>query len=396
MHTSAVGYFFARDVHNKLGVPVGLIHTSWGGTPAQAWTSLEGLEASSELKPLADSFTSTRDHLAAAKEKFEKETVPNWKKEKAAWDERYGSQLKEWQAAVKEAKDAGKPAPPRPSSIPGQPHTPQAPDNNPNVPTVLYNGMIAPILHYAIEGVIWYQGESNAGNPKQYQTLFPAMIEDWRKHWSAINPDEKDFPFCFVQLANFMAREKDPTQSEGGWPGLREAQHMTLAKLPNTGEAVIIDIGQANDIHPKDKMDVGHRLALAAFKIAYGQQDVVFSGPTFQSMSVDGDRIRLKFANVGAGLTIASAPSTQPGVPQEQPASEVKGFSIAGDDHHFVWAQAKIEGPDTIAVWSDEVPHPAAVRYAWANNPECNLYNKEGLPASPFRTDTWTTSAPKR
>lgn len=393
MHTSAVGYFFARDVHAKLGVPVGLIHTSWGGTPAEAWTSVDALEASPEFKNLANSFTAVRDHLEQQKAQYETEVLPKWKKQDEEWKEKYGPQLREWQEAVKEAKDSGKPAPPRPQNLPNQPRRPDAPDNNPNVSTVLYNGMIAPIVHYAIEGAIWYQGESNAGRPKEYQTLFPAMIEDWRKHWSEFNPGEKDFPFLFVQLANFMARENQPTQSDGGWPGLREAQHMTLAKLPNTGEAVIIDVGQANDIHPKDKMDVGHRLALAAFKIAYGQHDVIFSGPTFQSMSVDGDKIRLKFANVGAGLTIASAPSTQPGVPPAQPASDVKGFSIAADDKHFVWAQAKLEGPDTIVVWRDDVPHPAAVRYAWANNPEANLYNKEGLPASPFRTDTWASSA---
>src|SRR5947209_1746485 len=237
MHTSAVGYFFARDVHAKLGVPVGLIHTSWGGTPAEAWTSLEGLEASPELKSPAESFTSTRDHLQAVKEQYENEVLPKWKKQDEEWKEKYGPQLKEWQEAVKEAKEAGKPVPPRPQGLPNQPRRPDAPDNNPNVSTVLYNGMIAPIIHYAIDGAIWYQGESNAGRSKQYQTLFPAMIQDWRKHWSAINPDEKDFPFLFVQLANFMAREKDPAQRDDGWPGLREAQHMTLATLPNTGEA---------------------------------------------------------------------------------------------------------------------------------------------------------------
>lgn len=388
MYTSAVGYFFARDLHEKLHVPVGLIHTSWGGTPAQAWTSLQGLEASPELKPLAESFTSVREHLEAERQKFENETVPNWKKEKLAWQEKYGPQLKEWQAAVKEAKAAGKPAPPRPESIAPQPHTPQPPDNNPNLPTVLYNGMIAPITRYAIEGSIWYQGESNAINPKQYQTLFPAMIRDWRKHWSESNADEKDFPFCFVQLANYMKREDQPTQSVDGWSGLREAQHATLAKLPNTAEAVIIDVGQGDNIHPKDKMDVGHRLFLAALKIAYGMNDVVYSGPTFKEMKIEGDKIRLTFDNVGTGLTIAAAPSTQPNVPPQEAAKELDGFSVAGPGGHFVWAKAKIASPNEIEVWADGVEHPTAVRYAWANNPACNLYNKEGLPASPFRTDT--------
>jgi sialate O-acetylesterase len=189
-----------------------------------------------------------------------------------------------------------------------------------------------------------------------------------------------------VQLANYQARENEPTQSEGGWPGLREAQNMTL-KLPNTGEAVIIDIGMAGDIHPKDKMDVGKRLALAALHVTY-HKDIVFSGPTYSGMSVEGNKARLKFDNIGGGLTIAAAPSIQMGVPQAEPASELKGFSIAGEDKKFVWASAKIDG-DSVIVWSDKVEKPVAVRYAWANNPECNLYNKDGLPASPFRTDTW-------
>ena len=161
---------------------------------------------------------------------------------------------------------------------------------------------------------------------------------------------------------------------------------MTLS-LPNTGEAVIIDIGQAEDIHPKDKMDVGHRLALAAEKVAY-HKDLVYSGPTYQSLTIEGNKARVKFKNVGGGLKIAAHPSTQPGVPQAAPAGELQGFSIAGEDKKFFWAKAKIDG-DGVIVSSDQVANPVAVRYAWANNPDCNLYNKEGIPASPFRTDTW-------
>lgn len=368
VHTTAVGYFFARDIHTKLGVPVGLIHTSWGGTPAQAWTSLQALEANPELAEFAKSVEKTKDNLPAAMERYEKEQLPRWLAAEQKWKDEYASA----DAATKKKH----PAPRRPNS----------PENNPGTPTVLFNGMIAPIIPFGIEGAIWYQGEANAGNPGQYRTLFPAMIQDWRNHWASANPDEKDFSFCFVQLANFMARENDPLQSSGGWPGLREAQHMTL-KLPNTGEAVIIDIGQADDIHPKDKMDVGKRLALAALHVTY-HKDVVFSGPTYTGMSVEGNKARIKFDNIGGGLTIAAGPSTRPGVPQAQPAGELKGFSIAGEDKRFVWADAKIEG-DSIVVRSDKVEKPVAVRYAWANNPECNLYNKEGLPASPFRTDDW-------
>ena len=377
MFTSGVGYFFVRDLHRDLGVPMGLIHTSWGGTPAEAWTSVEDLESNPALKPLADRFTETKSHLADEKEKYATAVIPKWE-----------SQVQKWTEAEAERQKTA------PDSKPRQkPRKPAPPDQDPNLSSVLYNGMIAPIVPFGIEGAIWYQGESNAGRPMEYRALFPAMITDWRKHWSELNPDEANFPFLFVQLANYQAREAQPVQSDGGWPGLREAQHMTLS-LPNTGEAVIIDVGQADDIHPRDKMDVGHRLALAAEKVAY-HQDIVYAGPTYQGMSVEGGKIRVKFANIGGGLKIAAHPSTQPGVPQTEPASDVKGFSIAGEDKKFYWADAKIEG-DGVVVSSDQVPTPAAVRYAWANNPDCNLYNKENLPASPFRTDAWGAAAGKK
>jgi sialate O-acetylesterase len=396
-HTSAVGYFFSRDLHEKLGVPVGLIHTSWGGTPAQAWTSIEDLEANPELADLAKQFEGIRGHLPEMKEKYQREELPKWEAADKKWKQTDGPEfqreLKAWQLQAKAAQAAGKPAPPQPRPARQEPRRPNSPDLNPNLPSVLYNGMIAPIIPFGIEGAIWYQGESNAGNPWQYRTLFPAMITDWRKHWSTANPDETDFSFCWVQLANFMGRQPEPVQDDGGWPGLRESQHMTL-KLPNTGEAVIIDIGQAEDIHPKDKMDVGKRLALAALHATY-HKDLVYAGPTYQSLSVEGNKARLKFDNIGHGLTIAAGPSTRPGVPAAQPASELKGFSIAGEDKKFVWANAKIEG-DNVVVWSDQVSKPVAVRYAWANNPECNLYNKDGLPASPFRTDSWGGAPAKK
>jgi len=397
MHTSAVGYFFCRDLHEKLGVPVGLIHTSWGGTPAQAWTSIEDLKADPELAPLAAQFEETRDHMAQSKEKYQTQDLARWEAADKKWKEKelpkFREEMKAWQAEAKAAQAAGKPVPPQPKPAHAEPRKPNSPDLNPNLPTVLYNGMIAPIIPYGIEGAIWYQGESNAGNPWQYRELFPAMITDWRKLWTAANPDEKDFGFYFVQLANFMARQPEPVQDDGGWPGLREAQHMTL-KLPNTGEAVIIDIGQADNIHPKDKMDVGKRLALAALHTTYHKEGV-YTGPTYDGLKVEGNKALVRFDNIGSGLTIAAAPSTQPGVPQAEPSSELKGFSIAGEDKKFVWANAAIEG-DHVAVWSDEVKNPVAVRYAWANNPECNLYNKEGLPASPFRTDTWGGAPAKK
>ena len=225
--------------------------------------------------------------------------------------------------------------------------------------------MIMPLTPYAIRGAIWYQGESNSDRPAQYRKLFPAMIRDWRRAW-----EEGDFPFLFVQLANWGIHV--PQLS---FPELREAQLMTLS-LPKTGMAVTIDIGDGSDIHPKNKQDVGYRLALAAQAIAYGR-DVIYSGPIYESMAVEGEKIRLRFKYVYGGL-----------VAKNWPSPTLSGFEIAGDDHKFVAAEAKIDG-NTVVARSEKVAHPVAVRYAWAMNPSCNLYNRAGLPASPFRTDDW-------
>ena len=233
-------------------------------------------------------------------------------------------------------------------------------------PIGLYNAMIAPLLNYKIKGVIWYQGESNAGRPGEYFNLFSTMINDWRSKWG-----EGNFPFLFVQLPNFM--EAKPQPSESNWALLREAQLKTLS-LPNTGMAVTIDIGEWNDIHPLDKKDVGKRLFLAAEKVAYGDNAVVYSGPIYKSMKIEGKKIILSFDNVNGGLI-------------SKDGDNLNSFAIAGADKKFVWANAKIEN-NKVVVWNDEVENPMAVRYAWADNPEgANLYNKNGLPASPFRTN---------
>jgi sialate O-acetylesterase len=235
-------------------------------------------------------------------------------------------------------------------------------------PTLLYNGMIHPFLNYPVKGAIWYQGESNAGRAYQYRTLFPLLINDWRARWN--NPE---MPFLFVQLANYMKSPVEPEESD--WAELREAQLMTL-KLPATGMAVIIDIGEADNIHPKNKQDVGKRLALAALKIAYGK-DIVYSGPIYKSMTVSGNKIIVDFDNTGSGLNCHDR------------YGYVKGFSIAGSDRKFHWAKAYIEN-NKVVVYCDKVNNPVAIRYGWANNPDdVNLYNNEGLPASPFRTDEW-------
>jgi sialate O-acetylesterase len=244
------------------------------------------------------------------------------------------------------------------------------------MPIGLYNAMIAPLLNYRIKGVIWYQGESNADRPKEYNSLMETLIQDWREKWN-----EGDFPFLFVQLPNFMEPKNEP--SESNWALIREAQLKTLS-VPNTGMAVTYDIGEWNDIHPLDKKDVGYRLFLAAEKVAYGDNKVVYSGPIYKSMKIEGNKIILSFTNVGNGLVVkGNADKIQMKYP-------LKYFSIAGADKKFVWANAKIDG-DKVVVWSSKISNPVAVRYAWADDPEgANLYNKEGLPASPFRTDDWT------
>ena len=232
-------------------------------------------------------------------------------------------------------------------------------------PGGLYNGMIAPVLPYGIKGVLWYQGESNTGHPQDYQALMTSLIGDWRKQFA-----QPALPFLYVQLANFMASKAEP--GESGWAAVRDAQRRTLG-VPHTGMAVITDVGEWNDIHPLDKQTVGHRLALAAYQVAYGEANVVAAGPLFQGMKTAGNRVTLRFASTGGGLVAKGGP--------------LAGFAVAGADNKFVWAQARIEG-NKVVVWSDQVPQPVAVRYAWADNPTtANLINREGLPASPFRTD---------
>ena len=235
--------------------------------------------------------------------------------------------------------------------------------SSPHDVTVLFNGMLAPLTPLPIKGVTWYQGESNAGRAEQYQRLLPTMIRGWRKDFG-----QGDFPFLVVQLANFLRQQSEP--SEGGWAELREAQALTAAADPNVGLAVTTDIGEARDIHPRNKQDVGKRLALSALRIAY-DRDVVDSGPTYREMTVDGAKVRLSFDGVGGGLSADG---------------ELKGFAIAGDDGEFVWADAEIDG-DQVVLSSPDTPEPKAVRYNWASNPIGNLFNEEGLPAAPFRTD---------
>lgn len=233
-------------------------------------------------------------------------------------------------------------------------------------PMGLFNGMIAPLLNYSMKGVIWYQGESNTGDPEGYHERFSAMIADWRQKWQ-----QGSFPFLFVQLANFMEAKVQP--SESNWAELRNEQRRTL-DVPNTGMAVAVDVGEWNDLHPLNKKDVGNRLSLLAQKIAYGENEIVSSGPIYNSMKIEENRITIIFESIGSGLVVKEG-------------DKLQHFAIAGSDNKFVWANAVIED-DKVVVWNDEVVKPVAVRYAWADNPQgANLYNKEGLPASPFTTE---------
>jgi sialate O-acetylesterase len=330
---SAVEYFFGRHLYESLHVPMGLIESDWGGTPAQSWTSHAALEADPVLRFILDGWEKTLADYPAAKEK-------------------YDQQLEPWNQAVAAAKAEGKTPPNRPGA-------PLGPGNQ-NTPAGLYNGMIAPLTPYAIRGVIWYQGESNANdqtNAYRYRRLFADMIEDWRNRWG-----EGDFPFLFVQLANYKTNPY--------WTVLRESQTETL-RLSNTGMAVIIDVGESHDIHPKNKQDVGYRLALAALHIAYGQPGE-YSGPLFRQATAEGAAMRVWFTHA-EGL-------------QARGGGAITGFTIAGADHNFVPAEVQVDG-DTVVVSSAQVSNPVAVRYAWADDPVCNLVNRAGLPAGPFRSD---------
>jgi sialate O-acetylesterase len=470
---SAVAYYFARKLHGDQHVPIGIIQSTWGGTPVEAWTSREMLLTS----PITKAKTLSNDTLRFDREDFVTDSL-NWVK---IWNIVYTPQnnadkiipateyndagwtpiempkvLKDFGIGYYEGmvwlrkklslpgsfagkditinlghpemnyslyfngqeicKNIWNSNPTHSFTIParlvkdgentiairvamlwgGGGLMPPAEDlyltdgaskislagkwlykkdletafpkilNYQYYPTVLFNAMINPLIPFGIKGFIWYQGEANAAAAYNYRTLFPMLIKDWRQRWQ-----QGDVPFLFVQLTNFMKTKPLPAESE--WAELREAQTMTLS-LPNTGMACIIDIGEANDIHPKNKQEVGRRLALVANKEVY-KQNIIASGPLYKNFERQGNRIRINFTNTGTGL------STKDG-------KEVTGFAIAGKDHKFYWAKAIIEGNQVI-VYSGNVAEPEAVRYAWADNPACNLINSQKLPAVPFRTDTW-------
>jgi len=341
---SAVGFFFGRQLHTTLQVPVGLIHTAWGGTPSEGWTRRGAIEVDESMKPLLDRWDQmVQDKKDGVLEKRHQERIAKWKESKA------------------KAEAENKP-------VPRQPRKQSNPENAPGRPGNLYNGMIAPLIPFAIKGAIWYQGEANQSRAFQYRTLFPMLIKNWRDDW-----EQGEFPFYYVQIANFLSQNDEPMESS--WAEVREAQSMAMDKLEHVGQAVIIDIGMARDIHPKNKQDVGKRLARWALVKDYGH-DFVHTGPIFDRMEIKGNKAILSFKEVGSGLMAWDR-------------QQLSGFAVAGEDKKFVWATAKIKGRDTVEVWCDAVPSPLAVRYGWADNPDANLFNREELPACPFRTDDW-------
>ncbi|WP_394795251.1 sialate O-acetylesterase [Armatimonas sp.] len=331
---SAVGYYFGRMLSEKLGVPIGLISSDWGGTPAEAWTPEEKLASTASLKSVLENYPVARA--------------------------RYDEQRKKWETDSTQARLEGK--------------TPPAAPRAPWRYAELYNAMIAPITNYGIRGAIWYQGEANASRAMQYRELFPAMIEAWRSVW-----DKKDMPFYLVQLAPYQASGSQKTE----YAELREAQLLATQKLKNVGMAVITDVGEEKDIHPKKKQPVGERLALQARRDVYREKNLVAQGPTFKKASFEGEKAVVSFEHTGGGLL--ASPTDSLGGSVEN--GKVVGFALAGADGVFYPATAVIEGGDKVVVTSAQVPAPKAVRYGFINFPVTNLWNKEGLPAGPFRSD---------
>ena len=377
---SAVAYFFAREIRRTQKCPVAVLHSSWGGTPIETWISLDGLRSEPPL-------TKTLQQWDKAVEQYRKTQadpklvedyvaeLQRWKKEV---EPAYNNAMKAYNAATAAGQSAGaRPQPASPEPTNPDPMGMPSPSRRPQTPSISFNAMIAPLAPCSIRGALWYQGEANGSAGLDYRALLPRLIQDWRRHWVA------DFPFLYVQLP---ADGKDGTPVAGsGWPWLREAQTMTLRE-PHTAMAVTIDVGDPNNVHPTDKLDVGERLALLARREVYGEK-IVASGPLYRDFMIEGDSVRVNFRETGTGLTPGQAPWRAAGV-EPLPTDHLTGFFIAGEDRKWFEANAKIEA-SSIIVSSAAVPKPVAVRYAWANSPRCNLYNKEGLPAAPFRTDDW-------
>ena len=344
---SAVGFLYGRYIHEILGVPVGLIDNAWGGSAAEAWVRRASLEKDPRFAALMDTTV-------------KKETTLLSEKGKADFEE----SVTRWKVTSAKAKVENK----TPPAAPVQWLTGNARPGN------IFNGVVHPTLGYGLKGVIWYQGESNAGRAYEHAMLFPYLIEQWRKEWG-----QGDFSFYWVQLADYMAEKPAPGESD--WAELRETQTKTM-RLPNTGQAVIIVLGEGKDIHPKNKHDVAARLVRWALVKDYGMK-LPYRSPELKGMVKVDNKITILIDCFGSSLRAFDV-------------AEARGFAICGEDKVWHWANGKVIGKDKVEVWSDEVPAPIAVRYAWADNPVCNLFSADGLPVTPFRTDDFEmTTKPK-
>lgn len=335
---SAVGFLYGRYLHQVLKVPVGLIDNAWGGSAAEAWVRRTSIEKDPRFSALMESTRKREADLTSAKGKAD-----------------FAAAVEKWKADAATAKAAKKAAPRAPvdwlsgNSRPGN----------------IFAGVMHPTLGYGIKGVIWYQGESNAGRAHEYRELFPFMIEEWRREWG-----QGSFPFYWVQLADY--RDEKPQPGDSDWAELREAQTRTL-RLPNTGQAVIIDVGEGRDIHPRNKQEVAARLARIALARDYGHK-LPYRSPEYQTVSFQGNKAVVTIDCFGSSLRAFDV-------------AEARGFAVCGADKVWRWAKGRIVAPNRVEITSDEVAAPIAVRYAWADNPVCNLFSAEGLPVTPFRTD---------
>lgn len=338
IHFSAIGFLYARYLHEILHVPVGMINNAWGGSSAEAWVRRSTLEQDPRFKLLMESTIKQESELRSPEGKAN-----------------FAKKMADWQAAADKAKAENTPPPGKPEDwLAGQHRAGN-----------IFAGMVYPTLGYGIKGVIWYQGESNADRAYEYKSLFPFMIEQWRKEQG-----QGDFSFYWVQLADFKPEKAEPGDSS--WAELRETQTQTM-KLPNTGQAVIIDLGEGKDIHPRNKHDVAARLVRWALVKDYGMT-MPYRSPEFKSMMTEGNKVTITFDMFGSTL-------------RPFDVAEVRGFAVCGSDHAWHWAKGKVVGKDKVEISSDDVPSPVAVRYAWADNPVANLFSNDGLPVTPFRTD---------
>jgi len=346
---SATAYYTGRELHKNLNVPIGLLTSAWGGTCIEAWTKLS---------------EQTEDPFAKQRKARLDNQAKTYTPEKA--EAKFKNDMVVWKEKVAKAKAAKKKWSKR------RPKLQMDPFKNPNYPSNLYNGMIEPLLGFSIKGAVWYQGESNAQSiesSEHYRVQLDRMVTTWRTAWG------QDFPFYPVQLPNFRDTQTQPVESKDTWPAIRESFAYVAQNTSDVGTASMIDIGEANNIHPKNKQDIGRRMASTILNKTYGKETP--TTPFMKSFSIEGDKVVISFDYTGTGLVAKGG--------------ALKTFAIAGADKKFVWADAKIETrEDVVIVSSDKIKEPVAVRYAWANNPaECNLYSNEGFPASPFRTDNW-------